>query len=103
MGLACGALLAVVDFAHMIRRQGIITLEDLFEEMLLLEIHDEHDTKYVDLNMDERINERSKVRKIPVRLENARSSILIRDGVHTWLCAGAHPRDSAEVADALRI
>ena len=31
--------------------------------MLLLEIHDEHDTKVVDqLDMDERINERSKVR-----------------------------------------
>jgi hypothetical protein len=31
--------------------------------MLLLEIHDEHDTKVVNqLDMDERINERSKVR-----------------------------------------
>ena len=77
MDLACGAVLVVVNFAHMIRRQGIITLEDLFEEMLLLQIHDEHDTKFVDLGMDERINERSKVRRMPDSVgEMARSLIL---------------------------
>ena len=52
-----------VDFAHSARLQGIVTLEDLFEEMLLLEIHDEHDTKFVDLNQEEKVNQRSKVRR----------------------------------------
>lgn len=68
--LACDAICDCLDFARLKRAQGIVTLEDLFEEMLALEIHDEHDTKYVDLNMESRINERSKVRRMADRLGN---------------------------------
>ena len=93
MGLACGAVLAVVDFVHMIRRQGIITLEDLFEEMLLLEIHDEHDTKFVDLNMEERINERSKVRRMPDSAGDMVRSLILSCNGCIFGCAQAHIHD----------
>ena len=37
---------------------GIITLEDLFEEMILMEITDEHD-KYAEISVEEKIGKRN--------------------------------------------